>query len=194
MNKIEPSVERDYPAPKSDQEVVDWLSKETSAERPFLLAFADDGVIWGKWVDELKLAPPEFGGMLTELRAKTLQQAFVFGEQDEVRLFRDVGGNWSACRITDEKGQDALDEIHILWGDRIIKTEKGFVHLQDAVQQGLDQLIPLDLTKAEIDKGTVPRLHIRHFVQYDEETGEARIFLSRLVKLGKGPAGKETLQ
>ena len=34
--------------PGSDAEVDGWLAQQATAERPFLLAFADDGVIWGR--------------------------------------------------------------------------------------------------------------------------------------------------
>ena len=173
---------------------MEWLSQEANANRPFLLAFADDGVIWGKWEQGLNLAPSDFQGVATQLRGETLQQAFVFGENEEVRLFHDAAGQWAACKTTDVPDQDAFDEIHILWGDALIRAKDGFVHLRDLVQQGMDQILPLDLTQADLDKNEVPRLLVRHYIEYDKKTGEARVFLSRLVKLGKGPAAKEALQ
>jgi CRISPR-associated protein (TIGR03984 family) len=191
MPNQKPKIDLNFSAPTSDDDVKDWIIQQASETIPFLIAFADDGVIWGKWDQELKLAPAAFQGMIKQLRGSTLQQAFIFGKEEEVRLFRDTTGEWKSSKITDTTEIDAFDEIQVLWGDDYVHADDGFVHLRDKVQQGMDQVLPLDITKDELK---VPRLQIRHYVEYDDETGEARVFLSRLVKLGKGIAAKEEIQ
>jgi CRISPR-associated protein (TIGR03984 family) len=193
MSDAKPVIDTTFKAPNTDTEVLDWLKKESNEKRPFLLAFADDGVIWGKWDQTLQLAPVDFKGMTAGLRGETLQQAHLFGEKEEVRLFRDATGSWAAARIADADGQDAFDEIQMLWGDQAVKSKAGFVHLRDSVQQGMDHVTALDLSQDEIDEGSSPRLKVRHYIEYDQKTGEARVFLSRLVELGKGASEKEVL-
>ncbi len=65
----------------------------------------------------------------------------------------------------------------------------------DARQQGLDHIVPLVVDNAWIDpdmKGNAcVRLDVHHMVEYDEETGEARIVLSRLAGLRIGKKDEE---
>lgn len=193
MNHSLPLIDNQFQPPKNNEEIPSWLKAHASAKRPYLLAFADDGVIWGFFDGSLKTAPEAFDADLRpELHGETLQQAFLFGEDDELRLFHGPNDEWRACLITDVDGQKVIDECQLLWGSKIVgKPADGFVHVQDRVQQTMDHVLPLrdlDLEKE------APRLLVRHFVDFDEETGEARIFLSRLVKLGTGPIDKEEIR
>ncbi len=187
---------REVTAPKEDEAVADWLEAQMSDERRFLLAHTDDGVIWGRWDDNRLLTSHQVAvgtdseGISPPLNGVIVQQAFVFGEQSEIRLFRDELGDWTAREIGNHAEDDGvLVESQLLIGDEAIKgwPKDGFTHLRDKKQQGLDQIVPLSITKADIADDERPRLRIHHFITYDEDSGEARIGLSCLahVYLGK---------
>jgi CRISPR-associated protein (TIGR03984 family) len=168
--------------PEDDKKVVAWLTGHAK-EHSFLLAFADDGVIWGKSENEKWITSYDaFGKPFSELRGETLLEAFAFGESDQVHLYRD-GEKWIANRVVD--AGEMVVESQLLWGDEAIKIQKGFTHLHDKVQQSMDQALPLTVKDEELIT-KAPRLTIHHFIETDENTGEARIFLSRLVKLELG--------
>lgn len=164
-----------------------WLEDNASESRKFLLAFAYDGVIWGAYKGSLNTS--------TVINEDTLQQAFLFDEADELRLFRGEDNEWKACLISDQgvANDDKIDEYQLLWGNRVIQEKNapaGFTPVCDRVQQAMEHTVPLELTGLDLNiEG--PRLLVRHFINYDKETGEARIFLSRLVNLGIGPLAEE---
>lgn len=183
--------------PAGDAAVPAWLAAQANAGRPFLLAFADDGVVWGRWGGGKLTTAAEAAGstaFAAPLRGETLWQASVFGPDDEARLFRDENGAWQARLITD--GPDTIQESQLLIGDMVVQSLPGFTHLRDKRQQGLDHIAPVKLTAAEVDdKDDKPvmraRLLVRHQVTQDEKTGEARIDLSRLVEVTTGPRHQE---
>lgn len=195
-----PKINRDYKAPEKNENLRDWLEKQMNATRKFLLAFADDGVIWGIYQEGLKTAPQSFDKKVRrELRGETMQQAYVFGEKDEVCLFR-VGQEWKAVQIEDVDGQDVIDEYHVLWGNEVIGAPiDGFAHVRDRIQQSMDDALPIVFEEPINLDEKAPRLLVRHFIEYDmndseEDTGEARVYLSRLVKLGVGPLAEEMMK
>ena len=186
--------------PKSDEAVPGWLAGHATAQRPWLLAFADDGVIWGRWENgTLQTAHDASVGtdsaaISPQLRGVTLQQAYLFGLSSELRLWRGELGQWQAREIGDAADADYFDEIHLLHGDRVAAAiAGGFTHLFDAAQQGLDHIPPLRMTTDGLENGLRCRLRVRHYVAYDEPSGEARIALSRLVQLGVGPQAEERI-
>ena len=193
MAKIVTPIEDDLP--KSNDEVLAWIAKQAIGSKDqFLLAHADDGAIWGKWLngalltsDKVGLSNPDSRTISPPLRGETLLQAFIFAETGEIRLFRNELGEWRACRINDSAvgENERINEYQVLWGDKTIKAfpQGGFTHLQDKTQQGLDQIIPDDFTFDEKQPDLRPRLLVRHFIDYDKNSGEARIWLSRLVKI-----------
>ncbi len=87
-----------------------WLQKRMDQHKlTYLLAHADDGVIWGR-LDGNKLitshditlekSPP--------LRAETLQMARIFGPDGEILVWRDEAGEW-AGRLIAEAPANAAD-------------------------------------------------------------------------------------
>ncbi len=187
MTEIEsPFKVEEIDPPENDEAVRDWLAKQISPDNPYLLAHADDGVIWGRKSGDQFLTSHEIAPDISpKLRGLTLWQAFVFGEKSEIRLFRDELENWKAVEISD--GEDFFDEDQILWGDKVVKqTANGFTHLRSQVKHGMDHVPPTAISETDInkEKNIFPRLKIRHIIEYDRETGEARIGLSRLVKIG----------
>lgn len=86
----------------------------------YLLAYADDGVIWGKFDSTgLALAGSVFPQVHVALSRQTLVQARLFGKGAEMMIWRD-GANLSARVIVDQPGEavEYFDEQHWLWGTR----------------------------------------------------------------------------
>lgn len=162
-----------------------WFAKQGAmGNQTWLLAFAEDGVIWGKLTnDKLVLSsstPP--------LVAPTLLEARLFGEAGEVHLWRTDTG-FSACHVTDtarEGVTGAADEWLRLWGVEAEGTTNGFTQLVDG-QEGLRHAVPLMVPKDAFTRSH-PRYHptilkIRHYFQVDQDTGVTSIALSRLVSV-----------
>jgi CRISPR-associated protein (TIGR03984 family) len=181
-------------APQTNEELHKWLREVMNNDRCWLLAHADDGVIWGKWENDAIATSHDVAPDISPaLRLVTLQQSFIFGARDEVRLWRD-DDVWRA-RLIDETQLPALCSIcecQVLWGSHIVRQLIGkngviFSHLCERVfNYGMDHVVPLSVTPDDL-KARRLKLHIRHLITRDEETGEARIFLSRLAGLRLEP-------
>lgn len=173
--------------PQEGEDFLEWLSKQISDEPRWLLAHADDGVIWGRWNNDKIITSHDVAPHISpELRLITLQQAFIFGEQDEIRLWRE-GQGWRARRISAAHDAEFLDEAHVLWGDEVVEFPdgadgKGFTHVRETRQGGMDHIVPLVVTRQELRDRKL-KLRVRHIITHDQTTGEARIALSRLVRV-----------
>lgn len=164
-----------------------WFQGQTSVGKSaWFIAHADDGVIWGRIQDgQLITSDTAFPRVSPPLRAITLQQARIFGQNAEVRIWRDNAG-FRACRLADQPNNDsAIEEANILWGTQLEGKANGFSLVSDG-RQGLNHAVPIDVPETAFkakDRMTRPlRLEIRHYLTYDED-GQARISLSRLVNL-----------
>lgn len=165
-----------------------WFQGQNSVGKSaWFIAHADDGVIWGRIQDgRLVTSDSAFPSVSPPLRAITLQQARIFGQNAEVRIWRDNTG-FKACRLVDQPNNDseAIEEANILWGTQIKGKANGFSLVSDG-RQGLNHAVPIDIPEEAFKakgKMTRPlRLEIRHYLTYDED-GQARISLSRLVNL-----------
>lgn len=176
----------DYATPTTtlptDGNIRAWLEGQMNKDRATLLAFADDGVIWGHWADKLTIAH-DVDTSYPMLQEKTLQQAFIFGKDSEVRLFRDELGNWKAVEVKDTG--EVIVESQILWGDKPAQKQSGSPIFQrlSAERKGIpDQLIPV---QGAMNENSAVRLEIHHLVNYTE-AGEAYIAISRLAGLSIG--------
>lgn len=164
-----------------------WLQRqEAVGKEAWFLAHADDGLIWGRLHDgALVTSHDYFPEVSPPLRAITLQEAHLFGERAEVRVWRNSSG-FSACRLEDRSDGEtgAFDEVHLLWGTRAEKGAGGFTLVSDG-RQGLRHAVPLELPCGPLEaRGTRRplRLLVRHYLAYDED-GQAYVFLSRLVAI-----------
>jgi CRISPR-associated protein (TIGR03984 family) len=187
-------IKMDVIPPQPGEPERDWFSNLINSDRPYLLAFCDDGVIWGtKFEGKLVLSNDIDSDAYACLCWGALQQAFIFGENDEIRLFRgeafydDQGGEqlgkWQAVRILD--GGEVISESQILWGDELAgKLESGFIRVRDNTKGIAEQVMPLD--REELQQGECIRLDVHHIVEFNNDTGEARIALSRLAGLRVG--------
>ncbi|HMX29363.1 MAG TPA: CRISPR-associated protein Csx19, partial [Blastocatellia bacterium] len=145
-----------------------WLQEEAKEhELEYLLAHADDGVIWGKVESngtlitsgEAAKGNPIAECICPPLRLRTLQQARLFGKDAELLLWRDGDNVFHARLIADnESGADwleAYDEAQLLWGTQKAKNgdlPHGFTLLEDGAQ-GLRHAVPLtnlDLSKQRV--------------------------------------------
>lgn len=167
----------------TDGNIFSWLESQMKEHNlPTLLAFADDGVIWGHWDGKLTTAH-DVDASYPALQEKTLQQAFVFGKDSEIRLFRDELGNWKAVEVKD--AGEMIVESQILWGDKPADNPSSSPIFQrlSAERKGIpDQLIPV---QGDFGKDSAVRLEIHHLVNYTE-AGEAYIAISRLAGLSIG--------
>lgn len=142
----------------------------------WLLAHADDGVIWGDFCDDkLHLSSDAFPEVSPPMRVETLQQARLFGPRAELLLWRD-DVIWRARLIHDGTGEpgEYYDEAHLLWGNKEERRKDGFVLLRQG-KEGLRHAPPASSTEV--------RLTVRHYLAYDED-GQAYVVCSRLVAIG----------
>lgn len=173
----------DVVAPQDGEDLLAWLQANMNGDRKWLLLHADDGVIWGRWDNGALITSHDVAPDISpELRLVTLQQAFLFGAQDEVRVWRDEAG-WLARRITDAHGAEFIEEKQVLWGDAIkLVDPRGFTHVWEKKQGGMDHVVPVIVGQDDLDNRGL-KLIVHHFLVDDQQTGEARIALSRLVGL-----------
>lgn len=180
----------------------EWLLEQAHEySLKWLLAHADDGVIWGR-VDSGRLVTSYEAArnhahgrnVCLPLRIETLQQARLFAPHAELLLWRD--GNkqetWHAGLIRDAQNSDeaanalwtdAFDEAQMLWGTHGDRLPDDFTLLRDG-SQGLRHAVPLSLRLDADGKTDPPRLIVRHYLNGE---GLARIVASRLVELKEEP-------
>jgi len=168
---------------------VQWLFQQMHTHKlKYLLAHADDGVIWGRLDGEELItshdvapehAPP--------LRVETLQTARMFGRTGELLIWRDEAGAWAGRLITEEledtipEWSEAFDEQQILWGTITEPQSRNFTLMKEG-SQGLVHVVPLTLSE-KIDVQNRPlRLVVRHYVKADND-GFVRVNASRLLSL-----------
>lgn len=186
---------------KQEDSLIAWIETQAKAwQVDYLLAHGEDGVIWGRF-DDSKLTTADqvfeknvFGVDLPRLRLSTLQQCRLFGKNGEILLWSTDRG-WQSRIIQDhpdiDPDVDCISEWQILWGTQAEKGKNeengekdGFTLLSDG-SQGLKQAIPLTGIQFKSDKKRLHRpvrLGVHHYIDYDD-SGIARIFLSRLVSL-----------
>jgi len=178
--------------PEANDKVVGWITTHLK-DHKFLLAFADDGVIWGQMDDKKLVTSHDIDGKVSpELRGKTLQQAFIFDDKEEVRLFRDEANKWQARCVVD--GNEVIEESQILSGDRVLSSQRKFTHVLNARQQGLSHIVPLEIENSQLDPdegGTQCLcLDVHHTIDFNAN-GEAYVAVSRLAGLRIGNKNEE---
>ena len=183
----------------TEQSIKDWLKQQAqNYQLPYLLAHAEDGVIWGHFdIDSGTLTTarevfPEYN--FPELRLKTLQQCRVFGEVGEVLLWNS-NGEWRSRLILQSQVLELITqqkiglipEPQILWGTQG-KINANFTLLSDG-SQGLKHAVPIAVEESYFSQDKTKlyrpvRLELNHYFCYDSD-GVAKIFISRLVSLKK---------
>lgn len=156
----------------------------------YLLAFDEEGVIWGKFDDnQLVLASealPNISEIHTPLRTKTLRQARLFGKKGEVLLWS-TGNGFKARFLKEDKPEgdeqddpDVFTETYWLWGQGMLQPNtdgsSDFTLMHEG-KQGLRHAPPLP--DAINKRGG---LIVKHHLEYDAK-GQAYIARSRLAGL-----------
>ncbi len=178
--------ETDISVPSRDLRA--WLEAEgTRYTCDFLLAYALDGVIWGKIDgDTLHIAHDVGDQYSAELNDRMLQEARLFGESAEIHIWRTSNG-WRGCRtFTIQSSESAtytecINTQMVVWGNRTQTLPQKFTLMSDG-EQGLHHAVPIPLSLSNKNREQPLRLHVRHYIAEDAD-GFARIVTSRLVTL-----------
>ena len=186
--------------------LTEGLSQQMQAHKlKYLLAHADDGVIWGR-LDGQELitshdVAPEYS---PPLRAETLQTVRVFAHAGELLVWRDEAGQWAGRLIAEaapdataeampgatDKWTEAFDEQQVLLGTNARPQMRDFALMSEG-SQGLFHVVPLNLT-GQIDEQIRPlRLVVRHYLKADNY-GFLRVNASRLLSLLLEPKESNT--
>ncbi|MEP7342333.1 MAG: CRISPR-associated protein Csx19 [Acidobacteriota bacterium] len=191
--EIEEIPARLVPVPCSESELSDvqgWLQgKAKEHGLRWLLAHADDGVIWGKVLDDGTLVTSHEAAkgnktaknICPELRCATLQQARLFGKEAELLLWRDGDNVFHGRLIVNAKDGEtpgwklAFDEPQLLWGTPGASLLHEFTLLEDGAQ-GLRHAVPLPANTPKLRA----QLCVRHYLAQEDF---ARVVVSRLVEL-----------
>lgn len=169
-----------------------WFMKqqELIGEPSWLIAYADNGVVWGEAKEGLLTTAfdvfnAESPGVFPQLQVVTLQSARFFGEKAEIQVYR-KDGLLKAVLIR-ENGNDihehSFTRSYMLWGNNLKKQKDGWSWLYDG-QLGIEQAIPLDFPATFT--GRPFWIEIRYYFQYEKDHGQARVAANRLVTLKYG--------
>jgi CRISPR-associated protein (TIGR03984 family) len=170
-----------------------WLKQQAKDYKlSYLLAHAEDGVIWGRFDIEagtMETADKVFPlCKFSILRLSTLQQCRIFGDNGEVLLWNS-NEKWRSRLILQSKVSELenkqelslIQEEQVLWGTK--GQQKGNFTLLSDGSQGLKHAVPVTGIKFANDGNKRPvRLTVAHYFACDSD-GVARIFISRLVSL-----------
>lgn len=169
---------------RDDTDLRTWLADTMAThDLRWLLAYADDAVIWGErrdgalaTSDQVFAANPPAG----TLRPQTLQRVHIFGDHAEVLLRRAEGG-WRATLRQDGSGtpSDYFDEGYLLWGTKMGDTRAGFVELIEGAR-GIRHTPPMIVAPNSAQRGSI---RVRHYLDQDPATGLLRVGARRLVAL-----------
>lgn len=173
--KVQPIETEIKPAVTLSEPLAEWLPQQGQPYE-WLLGHTYDGIIWGRldsngW--QLSTGSIPKADALLELR--------LFGTTGECYVWRD-GTSLKVRTILDGSGDpfDFYDEWQMLWGTDGEDAGNQFTTLWDG-SQGMEHTLPLAIDKFDFDgNGRSARLVLRHYVAKDNETGLARVIMSRL--------------
>lgn len=189
-----------------------WLVAQAKAYQMatpcYLLAHANDGVIWGrldeggnlltsydalentqvsgKWdISRVVMAQET----LPPLRSETLQQARLFNKDAELYVWRDGDGKTWHGRLIANVSEDetaawseSFDEPQLLWGTHGTHLVNDFTLLEDRAQ-GFYHAVPVKLALDSNKNGELKKsqqLLVRHYLTRE---GVTQVIASRLVAL-----------
>ncbi len=186
------------------QELTDWINQQAAAYNlTYLLAHAEDGVIWGHFPQGKLVTSGEAFPQLAQLRSLTLQQCRIFGAAGEVMLWKsdegwrsrfcngDIAVRYEVKKRYEEDQILYIPEDQMLWGTQQEAQSGGFTLVADG-SQGLQHALPLQNIPFSTDKTKSVRplrLKVHHYFSEDED-GLAYICLSQLVGLSTVPSVK----
>ncbi|ESA32292.1 crispr-associated tigr03984 family [Leptolyngbya sp. Heron Island J] len=167
-----------------------WLvAKAKHYKLKYLLAHAEDGVIWGRFDEESLITADQvftdLSQKLPTLRLSTLQRCRAFSQAGELLLWKSRS-DWKYC-FTGNLDGDYISEKQMLWGTQKVEEveeKDGFTLVKDG-SEGLRHAVPCVDIPFSNDRKKLKRplrLEVHHYIDYDED-GLARINRSRLVDL-----------
>lgn len=180
------SIPLEVPALPNADALKQWIETQHKIyQLSYLLAHAEDGVIWGKFEAGQLVTVDHLWKCVPKLQPTTLQQCRIFSNNAEVMLWR-KDADWQARVIQDDQqNADCIDEEQMIWGSKAEATEQSFTLLTDG-QQGLRHAVPLANVSCRNDDNKLlhrpVRLQVKHYIK-DDSAGVGYIYLSRLVDL-----------
>jgi len=164
-----------------------WLIKNWRFGDAWLLAFQDDGVIWGKLKQgAITCSDASMGVSSPKLSVPRLWRLHLFNNDAELRLWMNAGDLHGAFITDGADVQDHhVDEELILWGTELVSTVNDFSHLREG-ERGIEHAVPYPITKEALSARKRVRLVTRQYIGFDPKTGEAFTAGYRLIKLMVG--------
>lgn len=164
-----------------------WLlDRSNEFKLTYLLAFAEDGVIWGKVDDQLALSSQAYPeeDKFPPLTPLTLQSLRLFGQNGEILLWREDGA--FKARILEEGDGDPSQYREyelLLWGaaEKENAPKPPFSLYREGAQ-GFLHAPPVDFKRAA--------LVARDYLDQDGESGQVYVRWSRLVGLVNKEGGR----
>ncbi|HRK74815.1 MAG TPA: CRISPR-associated protein Csx19 [Rhodothermales bacterium] len=155
-----------------------WLNQKANGYQ-YLLAFCDEGVIWGR-VEEDKIVFPKKSVQPLFLDL-TLQEVRLFGKNGELYLWKTEDGFHARSIHIKKTDEDPTwsyqhNEQYYLWGHKVQDIENGFTCLQEG-KQGMRHVVPIQVKDSQDLK-----LVVRHFLT-QEGFEPLRVVTSRLVDI-----------
>ena len=142
----------------------------------WLLAYADDGVIWGQLEgDRIRLSSDVFSETPARLRLETLQQAHLFGPPGELLIWRTdegIAARYVPTSTPLPEGMEKMQETYWLWGSGQ-REKDGFTLMREG-EMGLLHAVPLTGLA-----GRRAGIKLCHYVDFDDQ-GQALVILSCL--------------
>lgn len=172
---------------------IKWLSEHMREHKlTYLLAHADDGVIWGRLDGEELITSHDIAPQYSPpLRAVTLQTARIFAPAGELLIWRNEDNEWAGRLIAEEMLADAtarwdwaFEEQQILLGTKTEPQARDFTLMGEG-SQGLSHVVPLKFSEPiDNERRHLLRLVVRHY-WLEDEYGFTRVGASRLFDLRK---------
>lgn len=159
--------------------VLTWLTqKAKNDQHKYLLAFCDEGVIWG-YVRDHQIVFPNERSRQPLFQEITLQEVRLFGEKGELYLWKTEDGFSARSIQLTSAGQSTSwtyqhDEGYYLWGTEGEDIGNGFTYLKEGAQ-GMRHAVPFKTNNPKNLK-----LIVRHFL-IQEDFEPLRVVTSRLV-------------
>lgn len=166
-----------------------WLYRQmqtmSAHDQAYLLAHADDGVIWGRLDQEGLITSHEVAPEYSPpLRAETLLTVRIFGPASELLIWRDEVDAWAGRLISENTSgaspawTQAFEEEQIVLGTKITPLARDFTLMSEGTQ-GLVHAVPFSVTEKVDEEHRPLRLVVRHYVKADDY-GFLQVNASRL--------------
>lgn len=175
---------------QSSEQILKFLSGKKQ-DGDILLAYFQDGVLWGKVVGDALKCSAEFND-------KAFLRAHLFNKSRELRVIQTPDGLKifeSTEQDGDEEENYSFDRDYLLWGDKLADPQpkgcpEGFTWV-DMGQRGIRQCLPFSKSELVEKDKAIHRviLKVRYYAnasQREEDKGNYHIYARRLLGLSIG--------